>query len=143
MDAEKKRKAKSGKAGTDIPNRQWCQKVVTRQMSHDFGGFRDGQAKRNTPMAPHKMMGRKNRQLRSLFISTTVHVAVVAPLPDDPLPTTRECKKNTRATMNAKAEMQAINNPSRRRVEMLITSCCVTPPEPSRTSSFGQPASSR
>lgn len=84
-------------------------------------GFRVGHTKHNKPTAPHKMTGSRNRQLRS--ISTTL--AVHEPLSDDPLPTTRECEKNRRATINDKAEMQDRNNPSRRRVEMLIN---VMPP---------------
>jgi hypothetical protein len=92
-------------------------------MSHNFGGLRDGLNSQNTPTAPHKMAGRKNCQLRSLFTSTSSHEAI--PSLDDPLPTTRKWEKNTSATMSAKAEMQVSNNPSRRRVEVLIN---VMPP---------------
>jgi hypothetical protein len=94
--------------------------MVALQMYHNFGGFRDGLNRQNKPTAPHKITGRKNRQLRSLFISTSAHEAVAIPSPDDPLSTTRKCEKNTPTTMSARAEMQASINPRRRRVEVFI-----------------------
>jgi hypothetical protein len=98
-----------------------------------FGGFRDGHIKQNTPTAPHKMTGRKNRQLRSIVTSLAVHVA----RPDEPLPITRECEKNIKATISAKAEMQTSNNPIRRRIKMFIN---VVPPNVQSSGTRDQPA---
>jgi hypothetical protein len=62
------------------------------------------------------MTGKEKRQPRSILVSETIHEA----LPDDPLPTTRECEKNIRATIHATTEQQTSNKPNRRRDELLI-----------------------
>ncbi|HXP61772.1 MAG TPA: hypothetical protein VN829_14855, partial [Dongiaceae bacterium] len=89
--------------------------------SGSFGGLRDGHAKRSTPTAPQRKTGRRNPQP----VATSTSMAVHVPVSDDPLPTTRECEKNIRVTINAAPEMKAGNNPTRRLVEMLIN---VLPP---------------
>ena len=82
----------------------------------NFGGFRDGHTKHKTPTAPNRMTGRRNCHPTSISTTLAVHEA----LPDDPLPITRECEKNTSATIHATTELQTSSNPRSRRDEMLI-----------------------
>jgi hypothetical protein len=83
----------------------------------NFGGFRDGQAKHNSPTTAHKMTGAEKNQPRSILVSVTIH----DPLPDDPLPTTRECEKKIKAIIHATMELQTSINPNRRRDESVIS----------------------
>jgi hypothetical protein len=83
----------------------------------NFGGFRDGQAKHSNPTTPHKMTGTEKYQPKSILVSVTIHDA----LPDDPLPTTRECEKKIKAIIHATMEPQISTNPNRRRDERVIS----------------------
>jgi hypothetical protein len=71
------------------------------------------------------MTGTEKYQPKSILVSVTVHDAAHDAPPDDPLPTTRECEKKTRATIHATMARQTIANPSRRRGERVIS---VMPP---------------
>jgi hypothetical protein len=98
---------------------------VRRQVSHgslrNFGGLGDGHTKQSKPIAPHTMTGSRNCQPASISTTLATHEA----LSDCPLPITRECEKNTRATIHAATDPQTNTNPNRRRREMLIN---VLPP---------------
>jgi hypothetical protein len=83
----------------------------------NFGGFRDGQAKHNSPTTAHKTTGTEKNQPRSILISVAIHDAS----PDEPLPTTRECEKKIRAIIHAAMELQTSTNPNRRRNESVIS----------------------
>ena len=70
-----------------------------------------------------------NRQLRSIDTTLAVHVA----RPDEPLPITRECEKNKKTIISAKAGIHTSNNPIRRRIEMFID---VVPPSAFASGAF-------